>query len=94
VTGSGRTAITTTLATVNSNVGTFQGITVNAKGLVMAAVQPELCAPGVACLHWHLLSNPFTINTSDSSQIDGFATFVFGFSFQAQTFVLMALLGE
>lgn len=36
-TGSGTTAITTTLATVNSNVGTFQGITVNAKGLVTAA---------------------------------------------------------
>jgi Repeat of unknown function (DUF5907) len=35
--GSGATAITTTLATVNSNVGTFQGITVNAKGLVTAA---------------------------------------------------------
>lgn len=30
-------AIATTLATVNSNVGTFQGITVNAKGLVTAA---------------------------------------------------------
>jgi hypothetical protein len=37
VTGSGTTAITTTLATVNSNVGTFQGITVNAKGQVTAA---------------------------------------------------------
>ena len=35
--GSGTTAITTTLATVNANVGTFQGITVNAKGLVTAA---------------------------------------------------------
>lgn len=30
-------AVATTLATVNSNVGTFQGITVNAKGLVTAA---------------------------------------------------------
>ena len=38
VTGSGATAITATLATVNSNVGTFQGITVNGKGLVTAAV--------------------------------------------------------
>ena len=38
VTGTGAAAITTTLATVNSNVGTFQGITVNAKGLVTAAV--------------------------------------------------------
>jgi len=35
--GSGATAITTTLATVNSNVGTFQGLTVNAKGLVTGA---------------------------------------------------------
>lgn len=37
VSGSGATAITTTLASVNANVGTFQGITVNAKGLVTAA---------------------------------------------------------
>jgi hypothetical protein len=36
-TGSGATAITTTLATVNSNIGTFQGLTVNGKGLVTAA---------------------------------------------------------
>jgi hypothetical protein len=38
ITGSGSTTIATTLATVNSNVGTFQGLTVNAKGLVTAAV--------------------------------------------------------
>jgi hypothetical protein len=38
ISGSGTTAITATLATVNSNVGTFQGITVNGKGLVTAAV--------------------------------------------------------
>ena len=31
-------AMATTLATVNANVGTFQGITVNGKGLVTAAV--------------------------------------------------------
>jgi hypothetical protein len=37
-TGSGATAIPVTLATVNGNVGTFQGLTVNAKGLVTAAV--------------------------------------------------------
>jgi hypothetical protein len=36
--GSGTTAITATLATVNANVGTFQGLTVNGKGLVTAAV--------------------------------------------------------
>lgn len=38
VSGSGATAITATLANVNSDVGTYQGITVNAKGLVTAAV--------------------------------------------------------
>jgi hypothetical protein len=38
ITGSGTTAITTTLPTVNANVGTFQGITVNGKGLVTGAV--------------------------------------------------------
>ena len=37
-TGSGATAITATLATVNANVGTFQGLTVNGKGLITAAV--------------------------------------------------------
>jgi len=37
IAGSGATAITTTLATVNSNVGTFQGLTVNAKGQITAA---------------------------------------------------------
>jgi hypothetical protein len=38
ITGAGTSAIATTLATVNSNVGTFQGLTVNGKGLVTAAV--------------------------------------------------------
>ena len=37
ISGSGTTSIATTLPIVNSNVGTFQGITVNAKGLVTAA---------------------------------------------------------
>ena len=37
ISGSGTTAITGTLATVNSNVGTFSKVTVNAKGLVTAA---------------------------------------------------------
>lgn len=37
LTGSGTTAITMTLATVNSNVGTFNNVTVNGKGLVTAA---------------------------------------------------------
>ena len=40
----------TTLATVNSNVGTFQGLTVNAKGLVTAAVNVEGVASGIATL--------------------------------------------
>lgn len=40
-TGSGATSITTTLATVNSNVGTFSGsYTVNGKGLITAANNP------------------------------------------------------
>ena len=37
-TGSGATTIAVTLATVNTDVGTFQGLTVNGKGLVTAAV--------------------------------------------------------
>ena len=45
-TGSGTTAIPVTLATVNSNVGTFQGLTVNGKGLVTAAVSTTGQIPG------------------------------------------------
>ena len=41
VSGSGNTAISTVLATVNSHVGTHQGITVNAKGLVTQAVDED-----------------------------------------------------
>lgn len=37
ISGTGTTAITATLATVNSNIGTFNNVTVNAKGLVTAA---------------------------------------------------------
>ena len=37
VTGSGSNAVTLTLNTVNSNVGTFNSVTVNGKGLVTAA---------------------------------------------------------
>jgi Chaperone of endosialidase len=37
IAGSGATAIAATLATVNSNVGTFQGLTLDAKGRVTAA---------------------------------------------------------
>jgi hypothetical protein len=37
ISGSGATSITMTLPTINSNVGTYQGITVNAKGQVTAA---------------------------------------------------------
>lgn len=38
ISGSGTTSITTTLPSVNANVGTFQGLTINAKGLITAAV--------------------------------------------------------
>jgi hypothetical protein len=37
ITGTGSSSLSTTLASVNGNVGTFQGVTVNAKGLVTAA---------------------------------------------------------
>jgi hypothetical protein len=40
--GSANATISTTLATVNSNVGTFTKITINAKGLATAGVQASL----------------------------------------------------
>ena len=40
--GSGNVSAAMTLATVNSNVGTYTKVTVNAKGLVTAAVQASL----------------------------------------------------
>lgn len=42
VDGSGNVSAALTLATVNANVGTFTKLTVNAKGLVTAAVQASL----------------------------------------------------
>jgi hypothetical protein len=46
LTGSGATAITATLATVNSNVGTFQGLTLDAKGRVTAAANQNYVTGG------------------------------------------------
>jgi hypothetical protein len=45
-TGSGTAAITTTLATVNANVGTFQGLTLDAKGRVTAAANQNYVTGG------------------------------------------------
>jgi len=42
--GSGNVTAAGTLATVNSNVGTFRSVTVNAKGLVTAATNPTTLA--------------------------------------------------
>jgi len=46
ISGSGTTAITTTLPNVNASVGTFQGITVNAKGQVTAAANQNYVTGG------------------------------------------------
>lgn len=78
VTGSGATAITTTLATVNSNVGSFAiaTVTVNGKGLVTAAsaasttgsgsvvlaTTPTITTPVIASI-----TGPTTITISNSA---------------------------
>jgi hypothetical protein len=46
IAGSGTAAITTTLPNVNANVGTFQGITFNAKGQVTAAANQNYVTGG------------------------------------------------
>ena len=46
IAGSGTTAITATLATVNSNVGTFQGLTLDAKGRVIGATNQNYVTGG------------------------------------------------
>jgi len=74
----------TTLATVNSNVGTFQGITVNAKGLVTAAANQNygnVAGPGSATdnaiVRFDLATGKVVQNSSviidDSNQIGGAA---------------------
>lgn len=78
VTGSGATAITTTLATVNSNVGSFAiaTVTVNGKGLVTAAsaasttgsgsvvlaTSPTITTPTIASI-----TGPTTVTVSNSA---------------------------
>lgn len=75
VSGSGATAITATLATVNSNVGTFQGLTVNGKGLVTAAVNQNyapLASPtftGTSAFVCTDLTIPATVTASGSATI-------------------------
>lgn len=46
--GSGSTAVTLTLATVNANIGTFNNVTVNAKGLVTGAANVSYVTSGGA----------------------------------------------
>ena len=55
------TTLVTTLATVNANVGTFQGITVNAKGLVTAAInQSYLTSAAAAAAYFPLPGGTMT----------------------------------
>lgn len=48
IAGSGTTAITATLATVNANVGTFQGLTIDGKGRITAAANQGYLATTTA----------------------------------------------
>jgi hypothetical protein len=69
--GSGTTAITLTLATVNSNIGTFNNVTVNAKGLVTAASNVAYSTSGHTHDDRYL---PFSANTETSSLAVGWYT--------------------
>jgi hypothetical protein len=63
-------SLATTLATVNANVGTFQGITVNAKGLVTAAAnQGYLTSASAATTYLPLVGG--TISGSPGSLVIG-----------------------
>lgn len=65
VTGSGTTSLALTLATVNSNVGTFNNVTVNAKGLVTAA-------SNVAYLTSFTETDPVFVSWRDASRTASF----------------------
>jgi hypothetical protein len=61
-----------TLATVNSNVGTFQGLTVNAKGLVTAAVaQGYLTANQTITLSGDTTGSGTTAITTTTGKVNG-----------------------
>ena len=65
-------SLVTTLATVNSNVGTFQGITVNAKGLVTAASnQSYLTANQTITLSGGVTGSGTTAITTTVTQLNG-----------------------
>jgi len=65
-------SLVTTLATVNSNVGTFQGITVNAKGLVTAASnQSYLTANQTITLSGGVTGSGTTAITATVTQLNG-----------------------
>jgi hypothetical protein len=64
ISGSGTTGITATLPTVNSNVGTFQGITVNGKGIVTAAVNQSYLTSAVTSLANYSGDTTLTISAS------------------------------
>lgn len=77
-TGSGTTAITTTLATVNSNVGTFNGsYTANAKGLITAATNASFNSAPARALSTTGSNNTYTISATKNARVHYTVNFAF-----------------
>jgi len=71
VTGSGSGSISTSLPTVNSNVGTYQGLTVNAKGQVTAAANQnyQKLITVTAAFVTPSIGNTVVVSVSDASSL-------------------------
>jgi hypothetical protein len=75
VTGSGGASVPTTLASVNSSIGTFQGLTINAKGLVTAAVNQNYLTATTGVASFNTRVGAVTLSSGDVTGALGFTPY-------------------